>query len=60
MTCLMLETLLKYYIAFMKLQIIKNDHLGAPLTFASLKSITKKSHGEILCNFIKMWKEHDY
>jgi hypothetical protein len=56
----MLETLLKYYIAFMKLQIIKNDHLGAPLTSASLKSITKKSHGEILCNFIKMWKEHDY
>jgi len=44
MSCLMVEALLKYYIAFMKLQIIKNDHLGAPLTSASLKSITKKSH----------------
>ncbi len=42
MICLMLEALLRYYITFMKLQITKNDHLGAPIVSASFKFVTKK------------------
>ncbi len=49
MIYLMLEVLLRYYITFMKLQIIKNDHLGAPFAFASFKSIVgKKSQSSFM------------
>jgi hypothetical protein len=42
MICLMLEALLRYEIAFMRLQITKDDHLGAPLMLASLRSVPNK------------------
>jgi hypothetical protein len=42
MICLMLEVLLRDEIAFMRLQITKDDHLGAPLMLASLRSVPIK------------------
>lgn len=42
MICLMLEALLRDEIAFMRLQITKDDHLGAPLMLASLRSVPNK------------------